>query len=760
MKLLVLLLVPAPACHSQPTPGRIWWDGTVEAPAAPLGSLLSDNEGYWGDTVLTGVEYTYEVEPTNPADVWKDQPDQFGRRLLDGRPTGNWWVPVGVNGRPLVVTFDFRRSCTFTELDVSSRSKTVGLRVETGAAAEGPWRLAFERPRDDSPEQLFHRVRLPEGAEGRYVRLSVDGGAISWVEEVLVWGSVDPDDDTPEDYRPVVAPADETEIAFRSIAGAEKTAFSDAQGWEWQRDLGDAAKQPAVWSRVPTWDTITDRPLLPSVDKVLDTVELTMARNETECVALALTNTSLEEPRTLTVDLRGFAGRGGRSIPKLTGKLHVAGAIGSRHFGVNAGPLFEADNLLDDSLMGRYLTNGPTIDAFPRLTLSPGGAAVLWLSVKAGGAPDGLYTAQLRADGCPPVTVRARVLPVMLPDPPVWLHTWSGVTSQFPFKLTDRPGMAPGMALPSLDRDVREVAYKQSLGVTVWSGFPTEGTVAALARSMGRTVHYVYGLPDEYVHKGYASQLTPEDLTDEDRQKIAEHIQGLVAEAESLGMDYDDWFVELWDEPGERNSMLYGAFTKLIREADPDVHIYCNPCFWVGSGVLEDEPVHEVLGSWYRDYIDVSVPLFLLLDDRPKCMALFDAPRSISAFYSVSTQSAKGGASAQVEGYRRQAWRAASLGWNGWGFYSYYAPRGNPWTDFDRSWHEDRPDYLMVYPGPRGPIPTRPSEAVREGWEDYRALTLLKQRGKGKLLRELFEGYEAGEALTELRLRALRAAAD
>jgi len=206
--------------------------------------------------------------------------------------------------------------------------------------------------------------------------------------------------------------------------------------------------------------------------------------------------------------------------------------------------------------------------------------------------------------------------------------------------------------------------------------------------------------------------------------------------------------------------MLYGAFAKIIREADPKVRIYCNPCFWVGSGVLEDRPVHDVLGSWYSEMVDISVPLFLLLDDRPKCMELFSAPRNVRAFYSVSTQSAKGGASAQVEGYRRQAWRAASLGWNGWGFYSYYAPRGNPWTDFDRSWNEDRPDYLMVYPGPLGPIPTRPSEAVREGWEDYRLLTLLRERGKEKLLRELFEAHEAGEPLTELRLRALRAAAE
>ena len=35
---------------------RIWWDGSRDDGAGPPGKLLSDNEGYWGDCVLTGVE--------------------------------------------------------------------------------------------------------------------------------------------------------------------------------------------------------------------------------------------------------------------------------------------------------------------------------------------------------------------------------------------------------------------------------------------------------------------------------------------------------------------------------------------------------------------------------------------------------------------------------------------------------------------------------------------------------------------------------
>jgi hypothetical protein len=100
------------------------------------------------------------------------------------------------------------------------------------------------------------------------------------------------------------------------------------------------------------------------------------------------------------------------------------------------------------------------------------------------------------------------------------------------------------------------------------------------------------------------------------------------------------------------------------------------------------------------------------------------------------------------------AWQAFSRGMNGWGFYAYYAPRDNPWNDLDGA--ENLPDYTMVYPGPRGPIPTRQSESLREGWEDYRLLTLLKERGRTAELAAILKAYAAGQPPHILRLQALR----
>ena len=264
-----------------------------------------------------------------------------------------------------------------------------------------------------------------------------------------------------------------------------------------------------------------------------------MARNETECAALALTSTTWEKPRTVEVALSGFRRVGGGDASKVQGELRVAGAIGSRLYDVNVGPLFSSDNLLPGSLMRRYLTNGAGVAGFPQVTLSPAGSAVLWLSVMTDGAEPGEYEARLGVRGGPFVMVRAQVLDVTLPKPFVWLQTWSDVTSMFPFKYSDR--------------DAREVAYKQSLGVTVWGGWPTKGSIPGLARERGRTIHHIWGIGD-YGNTLYNGGIDPAKLTAEDEAKIAELIHGHVKQAQELGLGYDDWYVELTDEPGKGNS--------------------------------------------------------------------------------------------------------------------------------------------------------------------------------------------------------------
>ena len=718
---------------------RVWWDGTKDSENAPPGKLLSDNAGWWGESVLTGADYAYEQPLNNLADRLQDKPGTFGRRLLDGQMGGNWWVPVGMQDRPLVVVFDFKRQCVFRELDVISQSENAGLKVEARANSNDAWQMVYELSREKSPKSYMYRLPLKADAKGRYLRLTVDHGNLTYLNEVYVWGDQDKNDATPEAINPIfraALPTGNKGSDLQSLPGIAKTIYSRKRFDDWRRKLGTLADQSAVWSLVPMWEAISTAPILPTPDKIVRRVPMTLARNEGGWAALALSGTNADAPRNVTVSLGAFHRVGGDEsggFEAVSGTLRVAGLIDSRLWGLQVGPLFEADNKLSPSLMRRYLSNSAQIADFPRLTLAPGNSVICWLTVETKNAAPGTYEAELTCSDGGRVTVSAEVLDVTLPHPFHWLESWSNATSQSPFVYGDRQS--------------REVSYKQSFGATTWMGFPTPGSDAALARSRGLSQFQVNALP--------ATGLGGPN----DEKVIGDHIAALVKQATNLGLTYDDWFVELWDEPGLGNAERFGRYASLIRKADPRVRIYCNPGFWEKSGLAADGPVYAALKDWYNADVDISVPHNQLLDHLEARQKLFDAPHWIRAFYFVGSHLAKSENKAEIWRFRQLAWDAIHAGYNGWGIYSYFAPRGDPWNDFDGSIFENVQDYELVYPGPRGPIPTRESESVRASWQDYCLLTLLQGRGKQAGVKSLMQSYADGDAFESLHTKALRIAA-
>ena len=104
-----------------------WVSGVWDERGAPQGKLLTDNGGWWGERVWTGVSYSYEVIPNSPADRIGDQKDTFGNRLLDGSVAGNWHVPVGrEDWKTVVAVFDYKRPCVFNEVDLVANAYDVG----------------------------------------------------------------------------------------------------------------------------------------------------------------------------------------------------------------------------------------------------------------------------------------------------------------------------------------------------------------------------------------------------------------------------------------------------------------------------------------------------------------------------------------------------------------------------------------------------------------------------------------------------------
>ena len=554
-------------------------------------------------------------------------------------------------------------------------------------------------------------------------------------------------------------------VAFQTITGIDSSCMSDRESYDFVRALPPALrKEPAVWTAVPTWDAISSRPVAPRPDAVNAAITLTGARNETEHAALALRNTLVSAPRDVRVALTDFRDAQGRVVESIEASLGIMGVIPSLNFGSTLVPILYPDNMPGDSLLRKYLFNADTVIHFPDVKLPPSGSAVLWLSVTTNHTPPGVYTASVSVQGGQAVPVTVEVLDVTLPGGPFALiGTYSkNVTGMFPFAYADRQS--------------RDIDRALDCGISEWGinehTDPNHVRMLqskAAERDMTLMFKFNHAVPSIFVHNTYCHVWKQaSDIDDEHRKKLADHVRHIVAVTQAMGLDYDDWYGTLGDEPGESTCRVYAELCRLVKQVDPQVNLYVNPCFWYGwdrGGVLPDPNVMAALSpdDWYRRYVDVSMPIFLLLNDHPQSMAMFSAPRDVNSYYYVSTHLCRSERRAEVTLARRMAWDSLALGFNGWSFYSYYSPRASAWNHFDRNPRgeglREPSDYQMNYPGPGGIIVTRHSEALRQGWEDWRLLNLLKDQGRQSVVDGLLRDYYRGVPTEILHDRALRAAA-
>ncbi len=76
---------------------------------------------------------------------------------------------------------------------------------------------------------------------------------------------------------------------------------------------------------------------------------------------------------------------------------------------------------------------------------------------------------------------------------------------------------------------------------------------------------------------------------------------------------------------------------------------------------------------------------------------------------------------------------------DGFAYWAYYAPQGNPWDI--RTWKMYGYEALMVLPLENGVAVTPSYEELREAWEDWRLLTALKETGKTEVLDALLKEF-------------------
>jgi hypothetical protein len=210
-------------------------------------------------------------------------------------------------------------------------------------------------------------------------------------------------------------------------------------------------------------------------------------------------------------------------------------------------------------------------------------------------------------------------------------------------------------------------------------------------------------------------------------------VHDVVRKARKLGLQPEDYCIFLPDEPGRKNAALVGEMARIMKQAEPSLQIYMNPCFWE-RGFPPEKAICDCLIPYYNEVIDISCPIMnLVRSDNQLTKELWTAKRRVNAQY-IHPATRAG---------RKIAWSSFRNGLNGFGYYCYYSPQGNPWDI--RTWKQYDYRYQMVFPLCDDVAVTPLYELMREAWEDYRLLTALRQSGKNELLQKLLESYDRAQ---------------
>ena len=702
---LLVFLAPFLGCAE----AICWRGGAWDETGAPKGKLLSDNEGWWGRSIYTGVTYSYATAPDNPRDIFKGDAALFGRRLLDGDAPTGWHRPVGMTKkRPLVVTFDFKRPCVFTEVDLLSlKSPDASARVEV--SPDGTNWTVFASAACTAART---RLRPPEAGRGRYLRLAYRSASSSstYLDEVLVWGDGTVSSEYPENIVPIPR-GRALQMSARRDGGIAIVPLSDP-----------TASSTIKIGMPPLSLRRSDQPVAP----------LVMARNETEVRYFAVVN---ETPRTLhvpfappdlgasvTAELRiGGLVRTQPPKYKLTEKqrfdLLLTGKEPEEAFDpekMDVLPFFGTGQIPPENFARKYLANPQQVTGFPgAVEIAPGEGAVVMLRVTTQAAAPSVRRGSLTA-GTGSCELELRVLDALLPDAAPWIFVWSPFTHQFPFE--------------SVTRFQNDVAPIRDLGATMFSRFPEKGSKVALAaknRGAAALYYRVSGVGPRVMGKTYAGKAKM--LDEMDRAEIRARVAQVRAEAAACGVRPEQVVLEISDEPGVRNAALFGETCRVLREAAPEMNIYMNPSFWAKTRFAPTDEIIAALGGYYGDCVDVSVPYRSLVEDAKGRAALWTTPRRVNAQYAHPAHRAG----------RSIAWSSFRYGMTGFAYWAYYTPRGNPWDI--RTWRYWAYECQLAFPLENGVALTPVYEEMREAKEDWLMLSLLRQTGRTELLNDVLE---------------------
>lgn len=759
-----VFLISAAAATSAFAAEPIWW-GVGDAKhqcsvrddsGAPKGKLLSDNLHWHGPAVFTGCTYEYECDL-----YWKDEirpmlnrflrgkndppPEPvFGRLLLNSRVGGKESCVAGVMGKPIKAVFDFKRPCSFTEVDFMcdmARSKPY-----KGTVSFSDDKSAWSEPVAFEGAEGVCRVRFDEPKSGRYMRFSFGasdaGRERQYLDEVVVWG----DGEVSEKYPEAGGACDAPFTAPQSLRGIPETAMDGKTFADWQKRVGaDVVVVPTRLHDPQRYSPITNAPP--------EKFRISMTKSEREMRYFAVANAGngrttvkIEKPDFGPgVDVEIWLGaviHAQHPTRKLTEAqkrdlllldLEPPSDIGPLNR-MALEPFVRGDMKPQPNFIRRFCGNAEQLLGFPgAFPLEKGEAAVFMLRLTTKDAKPGVRRARLSAGRGRALGLELAVADAELDRSELITLMYGPFVGQFPYETESRRNL--------------DVRFVNDLHVNFSGGaasFPEEGS---------KLWTWYKSAPDKILRRkllpgggAYGSCYFPvskgkkgKRVTDEDLEAIVAHVGKVKAEAERRGIPKDRYVLDFPDEPRPNVLANLLKIARAVKAAHPDVQLFCNPLFFNGA-VKTNETLMADLRSTYNRCIDFSVPGFLAARRDWARNEFFTSAHRANMFYAQPARRMG----------RHGAWDAAVWGFNGLGYYCYweYAIRCHTWDLRTNGASILGATYRMAYPSGDGFAITPIYEMMREAVEDFHLVKTLQRRGCGALVDELYK------TMSTLRLEA------
>jgi hypothetical protein len=236
-------------------------------------------------------------------------------------------------------------------------------------------------------------------------------------------------------------------------------------------------------------------------------------------------------------------------------------------------------------------------------------------------------------------------------------------------------------------------------------------------------------------------------IDDEQIKKVKQQLDEIWALVDRLKVPRDQWAINPADEPSDKTADIDLEYAKLIKSIRPDTPLWYDPAW----GKLADSNQNwTTVNGTLKPLAPVASALC------PYCWHLWDDTGAIEFMrqtgkpiwsYEILPSSADRHPTVGKEALRKMPWMAWKYRLKGVGYYSANATSNDAWDDLAPG-VDGYANYSFTYPGANGIMSSRGFEAVRQGFQEYKRLYVLRKLGAD--LKTLDAWAEAGCSATSV----------